>query len=157
MEEKFDEIATIMFEAIEKKYDTRQIINEYIKRFEIVHTLKNKTLLASLKFIDADVKLNENLVTNSYKACINEKILDFEQIVLEEAVGYIQGTLSDIIDDYNDNFDNKIELTDEALAQMIIELIVENKLMSKSRVILFTFFNELNQEDYLAFRQNKFK
>ncbi len=157
MEENYDEIATIMFSSIENKYDTKQIINEYIKRFNIVYTLENKTLQATLKFIDADVKLNENLITNSYRNNINEKILTFEEIVLQEAVGYIEGTIDDIINDYNDNFDDKISLTQEELYDIVVTLIVENRLMSKSRENLYTLFTELNKVNYLAYKADKYK
>ena len=146
-----------MFSAIENKYDTKQIINEYIKRFNIVYTLENKTLLATLKFIDADVKLNENLITNSYKNNINEKILMFEEIVLQEAVGYIEGTISDILNDYNDNFDDKILLSDEELYDIVVTLIVENRLMSTSREILYNLFLELKKVSYLAYKEDKYK
>ncbi len=157
MEENYDEIATIMFSSIENKYDTKQIINEYIKRFNIVYTLENKTLQATLKFIDADVKLNENLITNSYRNNINEKILTFEEIVLQETVGYIEGTIDDIINDYNDNFDDKISLTQDELYDIVVTLIVENRLMSKSREILYTLFTELNKVNYLAYKADKYK
>ena len=157
MEENYDEIATIMFSSIENKYDTKQIINEYIKRFNIVYTLENKTLQATLKFIDADVKLNENLITNSYRNNINEKILTFEEIVLQETVGYIEGTIDDIINDYNDNFDVKISLTQDELYDIVVTLIVENRLMSKSREILYTLFTELNKVNYLAYKADKYK